>query len=1173
MHPIFTFRGYTAEDPLDRVTVFQRYSISIIIAALISVVFLYIIFYVLSIAELKYTWLFWVEVAVLSFVYTPLIVSIRKSSSIVIMFLLLAAGIPIDLFLEAQYRAAGQQALWLYTPDGMLGGLHPLLQIGAVWIGDAFIAGPVALWCIRSVVRFVNPAKNNERRRTSESYRSMFPDEWTREELDKPKRGLEYLFLRILGLVYAFYFLLIVIAFLGTAPYPDAVREFLDMSLQNPALTINAFVKITLMVVLSMIGAYNKRLRYHASLGLLVGHLVSTIVSAGLYFNDPGQVYAGYLLSSVVVDLVLVVILAIIMHRNRDQAKIHRRQKEFPAFYSLPGRLTKMFYYAFGTILALIVPGILALRFILDGAAGWGAIYGFPDPQVANTVTKYATLSFLAFLIAERETLRETMGKAIILSYMLTVFVSGVWLLFGGMFSEVAIATRHGDYITADWYFMLNVIMDGMVVLIILSLRKMFYTVDYSVIALNPSNARNVLALHDALYGPDSTLKNNVLLSIDKHVAGIRGRRRGLLNFPFWLLEHGLVVIYGLRPGFSSMDHEEQKYFLRKYVLRHPVEREQALIPDLAEQVYKIGTAIHALISLAHYSQLNARNELGYTPPDARDRLQGDYASTEPPFATVARLPKGPKEQANYKPYEQNPPEPLIAPRVVTPVEEPEIPDEVDYMIIGSGAGGAVMAYRLACEVDNPERILVVERGPRMSPLQDFNDDEMEMVRKLYKDGGLQLSKRFDLIVLQGECVGGTTVINNAICLAMPDHIKNMWQDEYDIDLTGIQAAFDKTGEELEIAPVSEYGINNRVKKKFLNGVNGYNAGDRKEMDIETIPLYANQRNELGDGLNNLGNKRLRKLSMLETYLPWAEARGVKIVSNTSAVRFIGDGERAEKVLLRSSVGSMKVVRVKRSVVVAAGVIASSHFLMRSGLMENVGKHLSCNFAFPFGFEFEDSLNAFDGTQITLGAIDPANRAVYETYFNPPATFAISLPFYFEKNNRIMKQYQKMVNFGALIGSEPNGIIHRKADWLNGRAFSWSLGQRDIEHIKLAFRTLVEIGISAGATRAVIPTEPGIELPMTRDAIDSFRKALSGFPLAKRDMRMTTAHPQGGNRMVGSRSRFKNSRVVNEHYRVDGLRNVYVADASFFPTGITINPQWTIMAMSSLAAQNVLEGR
>jgi choline dehydrogenase-like flavoprotein len=47
--------------------------------------------------------------------------------------------------------------------------------------------------------------------------------------------------------------------------------------------------------------------------------------------------------------------------------------------------------------------------------------------------------------------------------------------------------------------------------------------------------------------------------------------------------------------------------------------------------------------------------------------------------------------------------------------------------------------------------------------------------------------------------------------------------------------------------------------------------------------------------------------------------------------------------------------------------------------------------------------------------------------------------------------------------------------------------------------------------------------------------------------------------------------VVNEHFQVAGIENVFVADASLFPTSITVNPQWTIMAMSSLAMDSVLK--
>lgn len=105
---------------------------------------------------------------------------------------------------------------------------------------------------------------------------------------------------------------------------------------------------------------------------------------------------------------------------------------------------------------------------------------------------------------------------------------------------------------------------------------------------------------------------------------------------------------------------------------------------------------------------------------------------------------------------------------------------------------------------------------------------------------------------------------------------------------------------------------------------------------------------------------------MLETYIPWAEARGVQVAGEISAVRFLAQGRRATEVMLRTDIGGLKRVRVKKAVITAGGVIASSHFLMRSDIVGNVGQRVSCNMAFPVAFDFADRLDAFDGVQITL---------------------------------------------------------------------------------------------------------------------------------------------------------------------------------------------------------------
>ncbi|MEO8666252.1 MAG: GMC oxidoreductase, partial [Ignavibacteria bacterium] len=227
---------------------------------------------------------------------------------------------------------------------------------------------------------------------------------------------------------------------------------------------------------------------------------------------------------------------------------------------------------------------------------------------------------------------------------------------------------------------------------------------------------------------------------------------------------------------------------------------------------------------------------------------------------------------------------------------------------------------------------------------------------------------------------------------------------------------------------------------------------------------------------------------------------------------------------------------------------------------------------FPVTFQFDETINAFDGNQITLGALDQNNRAVFETYFNPPASFALaSVPFYFDRRESLMNNYKNLLNFGTLVGSEANGIIQRKTDLINGQAFSWELGDIDRTNIKYALGTILKLGFYAGARKGILPMKPGIEIDLTLDNISRFEKNFNDYPLRMDDLLIGTAHPQGGNIMAGENSKHKSKRVLRSDYCVEGFKNVYVADASVFPESMKLNPQWTIMAMSSMAAKKVLE--
>jgi len=258
-------------------------------------------------------------------------------------------------------------------------------------------------------------------------------------------------------------------------------------------------------------------------------------------------------------------------------------------------------------------------------------------------------------------------------------------------------------------------------------------------------------------------------------------------------------------------------------------------------------------------------------------------------------------------------------------------------------------------------------------------------------------------------------------------------------------------------------------------------------------------------------------------------------------------------------------------VVVAAGVVASSHLLMRSGCGErlsDLGKHVSCNLALPAFFEFDERIDAFDGLEITHGARAKARPAVFETHFLTPGMFSLAVPFFFNRLCRTMHAYRKLATVGCLVTSEPNGKVRPTPGALDDSPLDWELGRADLEHLTWAVRTQVKLARAAGAKRVVLSTNPGIVVELGHDA-DAFLSDLESAAAALQmgDFRLATAHPQGGNRLGG---RQVETRVVDPDFCVRGHENVFVADASLFPTGVGTNPQWTVMALASLAADSII---
>ena len=1015
----------------------------------------------------------------------------------------------------------------------------------------------------------------------------LFSKARTDEKVERPPRyvgegllarfGLAdgwFLVFRALGLWHVAKLGCTALAALGVLPAP--LLSLVAYRLLNPGLGLNVFMRDLLLALLLFMAAFNVRLRCVCAALSALTYLVTALgcvafAECATDASTRAQLLTVGSLEGASLLLMLVALLA----TRRDSVTL-RSDIDYPNIYSPSRGWMRWWLLALGVIELGLLLNALHARLTYKGGAGFMVVYSYPDLSLVENLSKFALLSALCGLMAYHDELRETFYPLLLQELGFGVVAATTWLCVGDCLSGSTLTLPNGHHVSLAKFYGVFIMSEGLFALAAGTLRGLYYDMELRVTTLSPGGARAALALHDALF-PSTHADQGRLLdadsgavieAVDRFAASIRSRKRGIFAVPFFLLEYVMTPLHGLRPPFSCHSRAERVWFLKRRVLG-PGKTGGALARLLT---HAFGGA-HGIIVFAHYSGRYARKDF-FVPVEARQRLQAEVPTAQAPRADPAPLPRGPTDPNGLRPPSV-PQQRLAAPRLAADLGACAVPQSCDFLVIGSGAGGAVAAYRLA-QAFPGKNIVVVERGPHLSPLSDFSSDELEMVSKLYKEGGLQQTRRFGIALLQAECVGGGTMVNNGVCLPIPPAVAERWRNEFGLGalVDALPDTYQRIANEIGISPIPAEVVNQKVLERFQQAVGALND------ELEAVEaLQVNASLVQGTGAWNLGDRGMRKHTALQTYLAWAQALTTEagaplcLLAETSALCFelSADGKRATSVLVQRAFDAVQRIEIRNALVVSAGVVASSHFLMRSGCAQrlpNLGHHVSCNLALPAFFEFDERIDAFDGLEITHGARAKAHPAVFETHFLTPGMFSLAVPFFFARLRDTMQAYRKLTTVGCLVTSEPNGQVLAKPGLLDDSALDWQLGQADLQHLTWALRTQVKLAQAAGATRVVLSTNPGITVELGSDA-DAFLRDLeaAAASLQMADFRLATAHPQGGNRLGGAQVP---TRVVDEDFRLRGHENVFVADASLFPSGVGTNPQWTVMALASLAADSVI---
>ena len=96
--------------------------------------------------------------------------------------------------------------------------------------------------------------------------------------------------------------------------------------------------------------------------------------------------------------------------------------------------------------------------------------------------------------------------------------------------------------------------------------------------------------------------------------------------------------------------------------------------------------------------------------------------------------------------------------------------DAADFVVIGSGAGGATAARVLSAAGCS---VIVLEEGPSLAPDQRSRALLPAMDEAVRDMATIATSGRTPIPLLMGRCVGGSTAVNSGIIWRMPEDVQH----------------------------------------------------------------------------------------------------------------------------------------------------------------------------------------------------------------------------------------------------------------------------------------------------------------------------------------------------------------------------------------------------------------
>ncbi|GAA5984170.1 hypothetical protein JCM10908_006079 [Rhodotorula pacifica] len=526
--------------------------------------------------------------------------------------------------------------------------------------------------------------------------------------------------------------------------------------------------------------------------------------------------------------------------------------------------------------------------------------------------------------------------------------------------------------------------------------------------------------------------------------------------------------------------------------------------------------------------------------------------------------------------------------RISTPFET----FETDMLVVGSGAGGGVVASQLGQKGWN---VFVIDKGTYVKP-EDMLGVESDGFKRLYENGGLMATEDGAMTILAGSSFGGGTTINWSASLRPQHFIREQWAK-----LHGLPYFLSKEYAESIEAVCERMGVSdehfehNKANKLLV-------AGSKKlGYPIATIPQNTGGHAH-ACGHCGFGCVYSEKQSGPVTWLRDAAEAGAKFMIETQVERLLFAAKPNAPLPTRSNVdqytptskrkycigvlvknrqGQLAVIRAREAVVVSAGTINSPAVLMRSGLKNpRIGRNLRLHPVTPVTGFYDEPIETWSGAIMTAVSSvqenwDGTHHGVkLEVVMAMPGAQASSFVGWTssKEHKKTMAQWRNQMTLIAIARDRGSGRVI--LDGEQKPRLDYTLDPYDAKSLVRGAIASAEIHLVNGAKRIhtnqtdvedYIPTanHKYLDDPRWKAWVASVEKA----GMIPTRCALGSAHQMGSCQM-GTKS---STSVVDPRARVWGTKGLYVADASVFPTASGVNPMITNMSTAHSIARFIDE--